>query len=272
MLRYFMVAALSVIACTPATQASPAAQVTPAASAPASPQPTLSAVVPESATATARPSPSATAMALDQAVGCYAEKPCRLQPGTHVTTGEFGFIPGLTFTVPSGWFSPYHSAGELALERSDVRHGIYIGRGAVPVPGHRGLAVATDGTAAGLAEWISRHPDLVISEPEQTTIGAGIDAVTVLVSVAADAETDDPDCPTRACVDFITDPVHADFPFGIPAGEVARLYLADIGDARSPNVLMVNVWSPTDSDLARLEILAQPILDSLILPVVIINN
>ncbi len=204
--------------------------------------------------------------------GCVHEKPCVLAPGTYTTAGKHAFLPGFSFTVPATWVSPYHSAGELALEKAGVPNGIYIGRDVVPVPGHRRLDTRTDLTAVGIARWIAGHPDLIVSEPEATTIGDGVPAVTIVVAVSPTAESDDPDCPTRACVDFVTDPVHADHPLGLPAGDRVRLYLADIGTTTAPRRLMVNVWSTGDSELARLVELARPIIDSIRLPAVIVDN
>ncbi len=201
--------------------------------------------------------------------GCGDVEDCRLRPGTYVTSGQWPFMRGLRFTVPDGWISPYHALAELALQPPGfVDYGIFLSRDAVAVPGHRGLVVDPAATASDLAAWIAHHPDLVVSAPEQVVIGDGIRATTVVVRVAPDAESDDPGCPARACVDFIQSwgQEHA---LGMAEGQFVRLFLADIGDASSPHMLVVNLYAPNEAELESLTELAGPVLESIVVPDVI---
>ncbi|MGI8703460.1 MAG: hypothetical protein ACR2JZ_02985 [Candidatus Limnocylindrales bacterium] len=207
------------------------------------------------------------------ASGCGGVAPCALRPGTYVTGGQWPFMRGLKFAIPAdGWTSTFHALGELALQPPGFDdYGVFLAKDPVAVPGHRKLATDTDGTAAGLAAWIARHPDLTVSDPEQTTIGDGIEATTVAVSVAPDAETDDPECPTRACVDFIQSK-HHEHALGLAQGQYVRLYFADIGTASALHMLSVNLYAGSEEELVALTEVAQPVVDSLVPPEVIIED
>ncbi len=204
--------------------------------------------------------------------GCGDVEDCRLRAGTYVTSGQYPFLRGLQFTVPDGWVSPYHALGELALQPPGFDdYGMFLSRDALAVPGHRDLVVDPAATASDLAAWIARHPDLTVSAPHQVAIADGLEATTVVVSVAPDAESDDPECPTRACVDFIQS-WGQEHPLGLAEGQFVRLYLADIGNPSSPHMLIVNLYAPGEAQLERLTELAQPVLESLVVPDVIDEN
>jgi len=209
---------------------------------------------------------------MELASGCGDIEDCRLRAGTYVTSGTYPFMRGLKFTVPDGWISPYHALGELALQPPGFDdYGLFLSRDAVAVPGHRKLVVDPTADASELAAWIARHPDLTVSTPEEVLIGDGIQATTLVVSVGPDAESDDPQCPTRACVDFIQSwgQEHA---LGMADGQFVRLYLADIRSASSPHMLMVNLYAPGEAQLDSLTELARPVLESLVVPDVIEDN
>jgi hypothetical protein len=53
-------------------------------------------------------------------------------------------------------------------------------------------------TADRVVGWLRAHPNLSVTAPEKGTIGSDLPATVVDVSVAREAENDDPDCPAKA--------------------------------------------------------------------------
>jgi hypothetical protein len=233
--------------------------------------------------------------------GCEGGMPrCTdLAPGTYYTAGTWAFMPGLAFTLPVGWSSLANEAGELELHATaDGTNDIMIWRDVVPwVDDRAAIALASDPEA--WVAWLQSDPRLVVSEPERVVIGSRIDAtltnsgrndlqaIAVTVGVAPEAANEEPDCPGAACVQILIDERHWGEPFsiardqmdevGCPCTAAFRFYFASIGYASHPHLLVValTAFGPNadrEADMARLQAAAQPILDSLIVPPLIVDN
>ncbi len=222
-----------------------------------------------------------------------------LPPNTYYTAGTWAFLPGLTFTLPVGWSSLSNEAGELDLNpTADGTNDIMIWRDVVPWVGDR-AAIELPSDPEAWVERLRSDPRLVVSEPKRVVIGSRIDAtvtnggrndlnaIAVTVEIAPDAANEESDCPGAACVAILIDPQHWAEPFGIardqmdvagcPCTATFTFYFASIGYASHPHLLVVTLsaFGPnaeSEADMARLQAAAQPILDSLIVPPVIVDN
>ncbi len=100
--------------------------------------------------------------------------------------------------------------------------------------------------------------------------------MTVDVRVSKTARTPGSGCPADPCVAFLKDPKHWAHPFAIASGWISRLYFGTIGGlSGAKHTFVVEIEAAAISDQAALEALtkrAQPILDSVGIPEVILNN
>jgi hypothetical protein len=209
-----------------------------------------------------------------------------IEPGTYYTAGEWALLPGLTFTLPSGWSSLANEAGELELHRTGDDHNeIMVWRDVVPwQDGHAVLDAPSDPAA-----WIARlagDPCLDMSEPERVVLG-DLEALLVSVGVAAEAAYEAAGCPGTGFVEILSDPMHWDHAFVVggdemngpdcPCKAVQRLYFASIGYVSHKHLLVVALQSygpssGVDAQMASLRADAQPILDSLVAPAIVVDN
>ena len=220
-------------------------------------------------------------------------------PGTYYTAGTWAFLPGLAFTLPAGWSSLSNEAGELALRPIDQEfREIAFARDLVPwVDGKARLDVGSD--PESMIAFLRQDSRLVVSEPERVTLHriegsngrlVDLEAMSVTVVVAPSATTTEAffaDCPGTACVGFMMDPNHWVHPYGLgrdmmdggaecPCSQFVRLYFASIGYAHHPHTLVVTVgvYGSRDhvSALAEWQSNVQPILDSVVVPFVVVDN
>jgi len=222
-----------------------------------------------------------------------------IAPGTYYTAGEWAFLPGLTFTLPAGWTSVANEAGELELHRTiDDHNEILVWRDVVPWQDGRAADLALDPDA-----WIARLTAdrcLEVTDPETVVLGKWIDlrpdrgealleAIGVSVARSSDvAAYQAAGCPETRIVEILVDPVHwENSPFSVggdemndsscPCSAVQRLYFASIGYPVHRHLLVVALQSygpngSRDAEMASLESAAQPILDSLIAPAIVVDN
>jgi hypothetical protein len=221
-------------------------------------------------------SPSARVIALP--FGCGHDGPCDLEAGTYETSGRWAFMRGMQVTVPAGWFSDEQDAGEFNLHPvGQPDSAVFFWKdmsatandpAGTPLPG-----VST--TATGLVSWLTSSSDLVVTQPRPTMIGQ-VPMVTVDVQVSGTAKNVGSDCPVKPCVGFIRDMKHWDGPFSLFNGEVLRMYFGTIGDAGHPHTFVVAIDAPGPPPqgpaLAAFTERARPILDSVVIPDVIVDN
>ena len=295
LLALVVAASIAMAACDPAASPLSASGLTPSSAAPAS----LGVVAPPS-TPDRVPPPGVPPNAQPLLFGC-AEDPARctdIAPGTYYTAGEWAFLPGLTFTLPAGWSSLSNDAADLELHRTGDDHNeIVVWRDVVPwLDGRAAVDVASDPEA-----WVARlagNPCLDVSEPEQLVLGSWIDlltdqqadlqAISVSVGIAAEPAYEMAGCSGDGRVEILSDPMHwggRAFTIGgdemnepgCPCSSVQRLYFASIGYVSHPHLLVVVLQSygpngDLDAEMAGLQAAAQPILDSLIAPAIVVDN
>jgi hypothetical protein len=229
---------------------------------------------------------------------------CQDMPaGTYETFGRFPFLPGLTLTLPAGWSAGEQDAGEFSLHQAsdpDQANAIFFWSDLVPWVG--GSPRPDLGTSADeFADYLLTDERLTVDEgpirtfrmrePDSLDVAGTVQARSLSVIVSDDAQTD-PDlisgCPgqTQACVNVFIDPDHWPGPAslgrnidapaaGCPCSQGWRLYIASIGGELDPHMLVVAVETVGRDPLAALsdwESQVEPIIASVLIPAVVINN
>jgi len=236
------------------------------------------------------PAPSAVAAATPIPIGtdpneCSDGAPCmcggttcEFTGGTYATFGRWAFLPGLTMTIPAGWYSTAQEAGEFNVLHPDQGdNGLLFWRDMIPVALNGSQVTGVPSTPQGLTDWFTTNPNLIVSEPEQVTIGLGIQATTFTFTTAPGGPNQDQACdvcpPDAVIFGILT--MGSGFVTGswlTASFHATRLYLASIGPSSSPHLLVVAVLgstlppsTQTDPfvELERFEAAVQPILDSL---------
>lgn len=234
------------------------------------------------------------------AFGCTADVArCQdIAPGTYYTAGTWALLPGLTFTLPAGWSSLANEAGELELHRTGDDHNeIMVWRDVVPWH----FDHASLGQPPNPDEWIDifqGNPCLLVSAPERVVIGdwidlrdggkrADLEAIALSVGVARKAVWEAAGCPDSGQVVIMADPMHWANGFniggdemtdpGCPCSSLQRLYFASFGYVSHQHLLVVALQSygpngDVDAAMTSLQAAAQPILDSLVAPAIVVDN
>jgi hypothetical protein len=221
--------------------------------------------------------------------------------GTYETSGTRAFLRGLTVTLPAGWSSYEQDAGEFELHKApDVDAGNQI-------LFWRDLVASDDGaprpevgaSVDELARYLLADPRLIVSEsanrafrlrgPDSLASAGTVQARSFTIILSDTAETDPDgyffDCPAEACVGFLTDPEHWDggsvaltrTDSGCPpdCSQAIRLNIASIGGELHPHtfVLAVSTYGrdPLVS-LAEWEAEVEPIVDSVLVPYIVVDN
>jgi hypothetical protein len=282
------------VAITACDATSPTPTDTSSQSTAASPVATAAAIPPASAPSATRPV-GVPANAQPFLFGCTdgLARCVDIAPGTYYTAGDWALLPGLTFTLPAGWTSLANEAGELELYpiAGGGASDMLIWRDVVPwIDGRAAIEQRADPEA-----WIARlsnDPRLEASEPEQVLLGRRMDArlpaIAITVRISQAAANEMADCSGVVCIELLSDASHWEHPFSIglyqveegfscPCTNLVRLYFASIGYPSHPHLFVValQAFGPTpdrDADMARLQAVAQPILDSLIVPTIIVDN
>lgn len=211
---------------------------------------------------------------------CSGDEPCQFEGETYATFGRWAFLPGLTMTIPAGWYSTAQEAAEFNVLHPDQGDsGLLFWRDMIPVALDGSPITSVPSTPQGLTDWFTTNPNLIVSEPESVTIGHGIEATTFTFTTAPDAPNQDPTCPdyppgANVCFGIFT--MGSGFVTDVMGDATSflatRLYLASIGPSSSPHLLVVAVVgstlppsTQTDPfvELERFEAAVQPILDSL---------
>jgi len=221
--------------------------------------------------------------------------------GTYETSGRFPFLPGLTLTLSAGWSSPEQDAGEFMLHLAsdpDQANAIFFWSDLVPwVDGAPRPALGT--SADEFADYLLADTRLTIvegpsrkfsvREPSSLAISGSVQArsLRVMVSASAISDADLLDCSGGAtCVNVFIDTDHWPHPAslnrnidapvaGCPCSQVWRLYIASIGDELNAHMFVVAIETVGPDPLQALsawEAQVEPIIESVLLPEVVINN
>ena len=120
--------------------------------------------------------------------------------------------------------------------------------------------------ASAYTDWLSMHPDLVVSDPEETLIGS-VPATAVDISLAPDAGQDEADCGTDSCITFISNPAipsefqHVD---GILGDDVYRFYFADVSYSGTDHLFVVKVEGRDEADVTSPRV--EQVLHTVVIP------
>jgi hypothetical protein len=259
------------------------------------------AAVPSAAPTATDVAPAGSVIQLDQGCRPGVVRCENLPAGTYETSGPSAFLRGLTLTLPAGWSSAEQDAGEFQLHQATDEaqvSEIYFWVDVVAwVDGKARPELGT--TADEFADYLLRDARLIDSEGANRTFGVrGPDSLSVagtvqarsfsvLVSDSAQTEPDvASDCPAEACISLLTDPVHwkgtfellRDMPTQDPVclcSQAVRLYVASIGGDLHPHtfVIALSTFGPDPlASLAAWEAQVEPIIDSILVPYIIVDN
>lgn len=165
--------------------------------------------------------------------------------GPYETQWFFGGEMVVTLEEP--WSLHEDSTGEFALIlRSTPENAVFFWEDVYPVRNEkrvRGVPL----TAEGLLHWMQDDPRLEVSDPQPGRIG-DLPATVEDVTVSNQATNEDPDCPSDACVLFLSFPQWGGEAWGIAKPQVQRFYLSDVtyGDTTHLFVAVVYPDDPND--------------------------
>jgi hypothetical protein len=204
-----------------------------------------------SATAMPTATPSSSGIA-----GCVPEcihggtDPGTLAAGPYTT--QYFLAGHLTVTFAATWESHHDHTQEFSAAPSGLwdTHRVLFWSDILPI-GPDGKQVAgVSRTTAGMLEWFAARPNLLVSNRHPASIGAGHLSATVIdMTVASHAVNEDPNCPSAACVVFLTWP-NAPGMYAIGGPGVFRLYLSDITYGGQRHLLAVGIESKNPADFA----------------------
>jgi len=192
--------------------------------------------------------------------------PGDLAAGEYQTVNFFG--GRMQVTLQGQWSSHEDSTGEFQLSpTSRPADGIYFWEDVYPVD--QGARV--DGvplTVSGILGWLQGDSNFVISAPEAGSIGAGVPATVVDLSIAAGAVNDDPGCPVGTCLNFLGFPQwNPPGVWGIAGTQVQRIYLADVSYGGVTHLFVVVIYPDDPANMDSLRQLAEPMIGSVRVPV-----
>ena len=187
-----------------------------------------------------------------------------LAAGRYQTEWFFGGY--MTIETDGTWTLGEDSNAELSLPTGDNYQVAFLLDPQLVLHG----AVAPDVPleAAAYVDWLTAHPDLVVSEPQATRIGS-VPAVAVDIHLAATAGQDESDCGSDPCITFIRNPaIPAEFQHvdGILGNDVYRFYFADIAYAGTDHMLVLKVEGKDRSHLSSIVSRIEGLLASVTIP------
>jgi len=103
-------------------------------------------------------------------------------------------------------------------------------------------------TVKGLLGWLQKTPQLDVSAPRHGTIGRGLPATVVDVSIAKDAKNEDPDCPASTCILWLDFP-QWDGNWGIAEPQIQRFYLSDVSYGGRKHLFIAVVYPDDPRDM-----------------------
>ena len=212
----------------------------------------------------------------DVPLDCSNDSPCTLGAGTYNTGHDpESFIPGMTLTVPGGWSSHSLIAQEFSLippNHPDDR--LFFWEDMVIVKstgaGHGTTILHKVGTTPkAVIQSLTTNPDFhVVSPPTTVTSVHGVTGTRVVLAVSRAAHYGDSACPSNPrCADLFARPDNLGEYYSIGGKEPIRLDVAAIRVDGKPHTLFIVLDAPGPAELKRLTAEAQPILNSVRLPI-----
>jgi hypothetical protein len=162
-------------------------------------------------------------------------RPGLIGPGAYTTQWFFG--GRMRISLQGTWTSEEDSTGEFnASPTATPKNAVFVWEDVYPVRGGSPVN-GVPPTASGLLHWLQSARALKTAAPRQGRIGT-LPATVVDVSVNKRTKNEDPNCPDRPCVLFLSFPQWTE-DWGIAGSQVQRFYLADVtygGDQLSPSM------------------------------------
>ena len=159
--------------------------------------------------------------------------------GRDLRIGRFSRPAFSSTSRNSSVFNTADYSDEIQFEAGGAALRFWQAPGATSETG--GLLADVPRTVDGLTDWFVSNPDMVVSVPEDITIGDGIDATTFTFDVSAANVNDDPaGCPVSLCLNVLW--INDGHVFGIGIGSGERLYLFDIGTGADAGTIAWSRW------------------------------
>jgi hypothetical protein len=153
----------------------------------------------------------------------------------------------MVITPSEPWSIHEDSTGEFALTLDAAQdNSVLFWEDVYPIEQNKRVP-GVPMTVKGLLGWLQKTPRLDVSAPRPGTIGSGVPATVVDVTVAKGAKNEDPGCPSPACILWLNYP-QWDASWGIAEPQVQRFYLSDVsyGGRKHLFIAVVNPNAPGD--------------------------
>jgi hypothetical protein len=167
-------------------------------------------------------------------------------------TTKYFFAGQMKLAFEAGWTGTEDSTGEFSAGKgSNPEYRVVFWEDVYPQKDGKQVK-GVPSTARGLLGWLKADRNLHVTAPRTSVIGTDLKAEVVDVSVSDRAVNDDPQCPAKACANFLGFPQWSE-PYGIGGKAVTRLYLADVKYGGEAHMFVVAVEGADKADLnARL--------------------
>jgi hypothetical protein len=197
--------------------------------------------------------------------GCEADRQCLGLLGVGSYSFEY-FHPPVTLRIPEdGWQNRRGSGGMVLLEPLDAPGDeLLLLERAAPRTAENTLVPGSAQTASALVAWLEGRPDLDVTPPTATSLGA-LSGSMVDVTVRDDAPDGLSDCPAHPCVALARAQDPAEMPtwvweLTVWHGSALRIHILDVDGTAL--LVVVRAWDATQLDALAARV--QPILDSLV--------
>ena len=177
-------------------------------------------------------------------------EPGNLPAGKYQT--RYFFAGEMKLLFAKGWFSGEDSTGEFwAQPKSTPNARVIFWEDVYAVkpsaPGYWQRVGPLRQTSASLLTWLQNNPNLTVSKPRSGKIGT-IHARVVDIGVSDGAVNDDPQCPAKACANFLRFPQWGE-PYGIAGKWISRFYLSDVRYGGQSHLFVAVIEVPGKTEL-----------------------
>ena len=177
-------------------------------------------------------------------------EPGNLPSGKYQT--RYFFAGEMKLLFAKGWFSGEDSTGEFwAQPKTNPNARVIFWEDVYAVkpsaPGYWQRVGPLRQTSASLLTWLQNNPNLTVSKPRSGKIGT-IHARVVDIGVSDGAVNDDPQCPAKACANFLRFPQWGE-PYGIAGKWISRFYLSDVRYGGQSHLFVAVIEVPGKTEL-----------------------
>lgn len=171
----------------------------------------------------------------------------------------------MVITPGEPWSIHEDSTGEFSLTLdAEPANSVLFWEDVYPIE-HEKRVAGVPMTVSGLLGWLRKTPRLDVSAPRPGTIGGGLPATVVDVTVAKGTRNEDPNCPTRTCVLWLDFPQWDDS-WGIAEPQVQRFYLSDVSYGGSRHLFVAVIYPDDPRDMKAFLPQAQQLIATVRVP------